>query len=377
MGYNKTSLALAVIFLVSIMIGCATIPEGKIAPERAKSKFKLKFQATWPARMTPYENFTFFAERVKKMSGGRLIIETLPSGAVVPAFEVLDAVSKGILDGGHSWAAYWVGKDRTALLFTGGPGGTHGMDFVDAMGWLYEGGGLQLYREFYQKVLMMNVTVFPILPAGPQAFGWFKRPIKDLKDFAGMKCRETGMAADVFKRMGMTIVNMPGGEIIPAAKRGIIDCAEWLGGVEDLRLGMHNAWKYYYSPGMHENVTIGELLINGDVWKSLPSDLQAIVESAVTETFYRYWARWQRMNADAIKELTERHGVKIMKTPDDILIKFLETWDKLAAREAAKNPFFKKVLKSQRAWASVVVPAKRFYFPPYEFAADYYWPPKK
>jgi TRAP-type mannitol/chloroaromatic compound transport system substrate-binding protein len=185
------------------------------------------------------------------------------------------------------------------------------------------------------------------------------------------------MAAEVYKEMGMTVVNMPGGEILPAAERGVIDCAEWVGGVEDLRLGFHNIWKYHYSPGMHENVTIAELLINGDVWKKLPEDLKEIVASACTETFYRFWAKWQHQNAVAVKELVEKHGVKVMRTPDEILYKFLETWDKLAAKEAAKNPFFKKVLASQRAWAEVVVPGKRFYFPPYSFAADYYWPPKK
>ena len=127
------------------------------------------------------------------------------------------------------------------------------MDFIDYMGWMYQGGGIELYQEFYRDVLKLNVVVFPILPSGPQAFGWFKRPIKDLADFKGMKCRQTGMAAEVYTAMGMRVVNMPGGEIIPAAQRGVIDCAEWVGGAEDLRLGFHNVWKYHYTPGMHEN----------------------------------------------------------------------------------------------------------------------------
>jgi TRAP-type mannitol/chloroaromatic compound transport system substrate-binding protein len=300
----------------------------------------------------------------------------MPAGQVVPAFEVLDATHKKVLDGAHAWAAYWTGKNKAAVLFTGGPGGTFGMDFIDAMGWRYEGGGWELYQEFYQKELKLNVVAFPILPAGPQAFGWFKRPIKNLADFKGMKCRQTGMAAEVFQRMGMQTVNMPGGEIIPSAQRGVIDCAEWVGGVEDLRLGFHNVWKYHYTPGVHENVTIAELLINGDVWKSLTPQQQEWVKSAATETFYRWWARWQKQNADALKELQEKHNVQVLRTPPDILVEFLKTWDAIAKEEGEKNPFFKKVHDSQRAWASVVVPAKRFYFPPYSFVANYYFPEK-
>ena len=340
----------------------------------AQAQTSLKMQATWPASFTLYENFTFFADRVSKLSGGSLKIETMPAGQVVPAFEVLDATHKKVLDGAHAWAGYWVAKNKTSILFTGGPGGTFGMDYIDAMGWLHEGGGLDLYQDFYQKELKLNVVVLPILPAGPQAFGWFKRPIKNLADFKGMKCRQTGMAAEVFQRMGMQTVNMPGGEIIPAAQRGVIDCAEWVGGEEDLRIGFQNVWKYHYTPGVHENVTIGELLVNGDVWKSLSPTHQEIIKSASTETFYRWWAKWQRQNADALKTLQEKHGVRILRTPPDILIAFLKAWDEIAKEESAKNPFFKKVLDSQRVYAAKVVPAKRFMFPPYSFAANYYWP---
>ncbi|MBI3108205.1 MAG: TRAP transporter substrate-binding protein [Candidatus Rokubacteria bacterium] len=361
------------------LLAAALIVGGALAPPPAAAQktVTLKMQATWPAGWTLYDNFTQFAERVNKLSGGRLKIETLPAGAIVPAFEVLDAVHKKVLDGGHSWAAYWVGKNKTAVLFTGGPGGTFGMDYIDAMGWLYEGGGLDLYNEFYRDVLKVNVVALPILPAGPQAFGWFKRPIKNLADFKGMKCRQTGMAAEVFTAMGMRTVNMPGGEILPAAERGLIDCAEWVAGIEDLKAGFHNIWKYHYTPGMHENVTIGELIINGDVWKSLAPDLQEIIKSAATETFFRWWMKWQRQNADALVELEEKHKVQILKTPDDILYEFLRTWDKIAKAESDKNPFFKKVWESQKAYASKVVPAKRFMFPNYDFAADHYWPVKK
>jgi TRAP-type mannitol/chloroaromatic compound transport system substrate-binding protein len=343
----------------------------------AQAQTTLNMQATWPASLTLYENFTYFADRISKVSGGQLKINTMPAGQVVPAFEVLDATHKKVLDGAHAWAAYWVGKNKSAVLFTGGPGGGFGMDFIDAMGWMHHGGGLELYQEFYQKVLNLNVVVVPILPAGPQAFGWFKRPIRNLADFKGMKCRQTGMAAEVYKAMGMSVVNMPGGEIMPAAQRGVIDCAEWVGGVEDLRLGFQNVWKYHYTPGMHENVTIAELLVNKDVFNGLKPEHQEMIKSVAAETFLIWWAKWQKQNAEALKELREKHGVQVLRTPPDILIEFLRTWDRLAKEEADKNPFFKKTMESQRAYASVVVPAKRFYFPPYSFAANYYWPEKK
>lgn len=348
-----------------------------VAPQTVFAQTKvLKFQATWPASLTLYENFLYWAERVNKLSAGALKIETMPAGQVVPAFEVLDAVNKHVLDGAHAWAGYWTGKDRTSILFTGGPGGTFGMDFIDAMGWMYHGGGLALYEEFYRDVLKMNVVPIPILPSGPQAFGWFKRPIRNVADMKGMKCRQTGMAAEVWKALGFTVVNMPGGEIIPSAQRGVIDCAEWIGGEEDLRLGFQNVWKYHYSPGVHENVTIGELLINGDVWKGLTDQHREIIRSAANETFLIWWAKWQRLNADALKTLQEKHGVQILLTPPDILREFLNAWDKIAAEEGAKNPFFKKVHDSQKAYASVVVPYKRFYFPPYDFVANRYWDEK-
>jgi TRAP-type mannitol/chloroaromatic compound transport system substrate-binding protein len=278
----------------------------------------LKMQATWPASLTLYDNFTYFAERVSKLSAGTLKIEAMPAGQVVPAFEVLDATHKKVLDGAHAWAGYWTGKNKTAILFTGGP----------------------------------------------------------VEDMKGMKCRQTGIAGEVWQALGFTVVNMPGGEIIPAAQRGVIDCAEWVGGVEDLRLGFHNVWKYHYTPGVHENVTVGELLINGDVWKELTPQHQEIVKSAANEAFLIWWAKWQLQNADALTELQEKHGVQILRTPPEILLAFIKKWDEIAAAEGAKNPFFKRVHDSQRAYASKVVPYKRFYFPPYSFMANYYFPPK-
>ena len=343
-------------------------------PVHAQSGKTLKMQSTWPAGLTLQDNFRFFAERVDRLTSSQLRIDAMPAGQVVPAFEVLDATHKKVLDGAHAVSYYWVGKNKAATLFSSTPAGPFGMDQIDFIGWLYEGGGLDLWWEFYQKELKLNVLAFPILPASPQAFGWFKRPIKTLADFKGMKCRQTGIVAEIFQKMGMQTVNMPGGEIIPAAQRGVIDCAEWVGGIEDLRLGLPSVWKYHYVPGLHESSAVGELIINTDVWKGLAPQHQEAIRSATTETFVRWWARWQKQNADAIDEMGIKHGTQILRTPPDILIAFLKAWDEIAREESATNPFFKRVLDSQREYASKVVPAKRFYAPPYSFAANYYWP---
>jgi TRAP-type mannitol/chloroaromatic compound transport system substrate-binding protein len=345
-----------------------------VSPALAQSR-TLKMQSTWPASLTLQDNFKFFAERVDKLTAGALKIEVNAAGQIVPPFEILDATHKKVIDGGHGISYYWTGKNTAATLFSNTPAGVVGMDHMDFMGWLYEGGGLDLWWEFYTKELKLNVIAFPILPASPQALGWFKRPIKSVEDFKGMKCRQTGIVGELYKRMGQQTVNMAGGEIVPSAERGVIDCAEWVGGIEDLRLGLPQVWKYHYTPGMHESASIGELIINKDVWDSLPKQQQEAIRSATTETFFRWWVAWQKQNADAIEEMQTKHGTQILSPPREVLIEFLKTWDAYAKEQRAANPFFKKVYDSQKAYAAKVIPARRLMFPPYSFLANYYFPP--
>ncbi len=311
-----------------------------VQPQQAMAKkVTLTMEACWPVGSSLYDNFLMYAKQVKEMTGGRLIIKTLPAGAIVPAFEVLDAVSRGVIDGGHSWASYWFGKNKAAALFTGGPGGTFGMDFTDYLGWMYEGGGLKLYTEFYQKLLKMNVVVYPVMPAGPQAFGWFKNPINSFADMKGLKMRVGGLAGIIFTRAGVNTVNIPGGEILPAAERGVIDAAEWVSPGEDLKLGFQDVWKNYYLPGMHENVTVAEVIFNQDIWNKLPDDMQAILRYASISTFILWQSWFIKMNAQGLKDLVEIHGVNVQRTPDDVLYTFLKNWDEIAAEESATNPF--------------------------------------
>src|SRR4051812_4421743 len=347
------------------------------AAAHAQAPRTIKMQSTWPASNTLQEHFKLFGERVEKLTQGGIKIEAMPAGQIVPAFEGLDATNKKVLDGWHAISYYWVGKSPAAALFAAPPGGPFGMDHMDYLGWLYVGGGLQMWRDFYQNELKLNVIVWPAHPSSPQAFGWFKKPLRTLADIKGLKCRQTGLNAEVYAKMGMSVVNMAGGEIVPAAQRGVIDCAEWVGGVEDLKLGLHTVFKYHYTPGMHENNSIGELGFNLDVWNAFTPAQQDAVNSAVKDTFITWLTRWQKQNADAIEEMQTKHGVRILRTPPDILIASLKSWDAVAAENSAKSPYFKKVYDSQREYAAKVVPAKRFMAPPYSFAANYYWPEEK
>ena len=360
--------------LAALLSVATALTLGASAPAQAQSR-TLKMQSSFPANSTGHDAFKMLADRVDKLTGGALKIDAAPGGQIVPPFEVLDATHKKVIDGAVSIDYYWVGKSKAATLFSNTPAGVIGMDHFDFLGWLYEGGGLALYDELWQKELKLNVVAFPLYAPSPQALGWFRKPIESLAAFRGIKCRQTGISAEIYAKMGMAVVNMPGGEIAPAAERGAIDCAEWVGGVEDMRLGLHLIWKNHYTPGLHESASVANVLFNKEVWDSLTPVQREVVKSAVTEVFVRWGVLIQKLNADAIDEMQTKHGVKILPTPPEINLAFLKAWDEVAAAESAKTPFFKKVYDSQKAYAAKVVPAKRFMFPPYNLTADHYFPP--
>jgi TRAP-type mannitol/chloroaromatic compound transport system substrate-binding protein len=340
----------------------------------AQAQTKLRCQSAFPPTSILFESSRVLVERVRALSGGRLEIEMLTAGAVVPPFEVLDATHRKILDCAQSGSAYWVGRNRAATLFGPAPGGPFGMDTMDYLAWLTDGGGQALYEEFYRDVLRRNVQVIPMTTAGPQSLGWFRTPVRSWEDLRGRKCRQTGITAEVFGRSGMATVNMPGGEILPAAERGVIDCAEWVGPADDLQLGFHTVFKHFYLTSVHEPATIAELLINGDVWNGLPRDFQEIIRAAALEATIRSLITLNVRNGNAVAELRERHGVTVHRTPEDILKRTLEAWDQIVREEEARNPFFKKVADSQRAFAARVVATKRLTHPDYRLGADHYWP---
>ncbi len=200
-----------------------------------------------------------FADRVDKMSNGRLKMEMLPDGAVVAAFEIVDAVDKGVVDGGYAWTHYWSGKNTAAGLFSNpAAGGGTGMDQLSHVSWLFQGGGNALYKRFFSKALKLNIESFMVQPIGPDPLGWFKNPINSLEDTKKLKYRSPpGLVCEIFKEMGINVVAMPGGEIVPAAQRGVLDAAEWIGPADDMALGFHNVFKHHYLQGLHQSTDVG------------------------------------------------------------------------------------------------------------------------
>jgi TRAP-type mannitol/chloroaromatic compound transport system substrate-binding protein len=339
----------------------------------AQAKFALKGQSSHPATANFHLIFKLWAEQMEKMSGGRFKAETQPGGAIVPPFEVFDAVSKGVLDVGMITFGYIQGRNTATIPMSHGP--AFGMDGEDYWGWYLQGGGMQLLQEFYDNELKLNIVGFPIPTDYPQGLGWFNKPINSLKDLKGMKYRIFGIGAETYGRLGVAVVTLPGGEIVPAMERGVIQGAEWINCEEDRKLGLHKVAKHYYAPGMHEPITGGQLIFNKDVWKKLPADLQEMSKAAAV---YATTVRNQLLKqetAEACKDLIKQ-GVVMHRTPDEILRNFLNEWEKISSEYAAKNPFYKKVIDSQKKYAENIVPYRLSWYPAYNFAGEYYWKDK-
>jgi len=343
-----------------------------VGPADAKV-FKFKMQSTWPAGDFHNVDPQIVVDYIHAMSGGRIKIDFMPAGTVVAAFEVLDAVHRGILDLGHSWPGYWVGKHPASGLFSSASGGPFGLSSEDFLAWMYEGGGLDLYNELLQKELKLNVIAFPTFGETPEPQGWFNKPLKSWADLKGLKFRAAGMTAEVFKEAGATVVTLPGGEIVPALEKGVIDAAEYSDPSSDKAVGLHDVRKFYHLPGLHQPTGMMELLINKKKWDELPNDLKEIVRVACEAATMRFTFKMLTHNAEDLKDLVKNHGVTVVKTPPDILIEVLKAADKVLARKAKENAFFSKVLESQRAFAKTVVPYRQIGHPDYDLAADYYY----
>jgi TRAP-type mannitol/chloroaromatic compound transport system substrate-binding protein len=334
---------------VAAAAGAAALAIPNVA--RAQEAAVFKFQSTWPAKDIFHEYATDFVNRVNEMGGGKIKLELLAAGAVAKALEVQDAVIAGTLDGGHGVCAYWYGKHKAYSLFGTPP--AWGWRANQMIGWMKYGGGQELYNELVQNVLGLNLVGFLTGPMPTQPLGWFKQEVTDAAQLNGLKYRTVGLSADLFKEMGAAVTIMGGGEIVPAMDRGLLDAAEFNNPSSDKLLGFADVSKDYMLQSYHQSAECFEIIFNKTKFEALAPELQAMIKYAVeSSSADMSWKAMDRYSKD-LEELKSK-GVKVHRTPDSVLQAQLAAWDKVIAAQSAE-PFFAKVVESQKAWAKRVV----------------------
>jgi TRAP-type mannitol/chloroaromatic compound transport system substrate-binding protein len=317
----------------------------------AQSPIVLKMQGAWGAKDIFNEMAEEYVKRVNEMAGGRLRIDYLVAGAVVKPFEVMDATSKGVLDACHGVPVYWYGKSKVASLFGSGP--INGCDAPQTLAWIYRGGGLELYQELLKKI-NLDVVGYFAMPMPTQPLGWFKKPITNASELQGLKYRTVGLAADLFQQMGAKVTQLPGGEIIPALEKGVIDAFEFNNPTSDMRFGAQDVIKNYMMGSYHQAMEFFEIAFNKKKHDALPKDLQAILRYAVeAASSSNWWTAMDNYSRD-LQELQSKHKVNVIRTPKAVFVEQLKAWDILAKKLSDEDPFFKKVVDSQLAWAKRV-----------------------
>jgi len=340
------------------------------APMISKAQtVSLRFQSTWPAKDIFHEYAQDFAKKVNDMAGGRLKIEVLPSNAVVPAFQLLEAVNKGTLDGGHGVVAYHYGKNSALALWGSGPG--YGMDPNMLLSWHNYGGGEVLLEEIY-KAISMDVVSFLYGPMPTQPFGWFKKPVASLDQMKGVKFRTVGLAVDIYTEQGAAVNPLPGGEIVAALDRGLIDAAEFNNASSDRILGFPDVAKNCMLQSFHQSTEQFEILFNKAKYNALPAELKKIIDYAVqASSADMSWKAIDRNSKDYAE--MKKAGIAFYKTPNAILQNQLDSWDKVIARKSAENPLFKKVLDSQKAFAQRAGQWQNDYLVDFKMAWNHYF----
>ncbi|MBR0783957.1 TRAP transporter substrate-binding protein [Bradyrhizobium iriomotense] len=315
---------------------------------QAQGPISMRWQSTWPAKDIFHEYALDYAKKVNDMTGGDLKIEVLPAGAVVPAFGLLDAVSKGTLDGGHGVLVYHYGKQNALALWGSGPG--YAMDANMLLAWHRYGGGKELLEKLYASI-GANVVSFPYGPMPTQPLGWYKKPMTKVEDFQGLKFRTVGISIDVFSGLGAAVNALPGGEIVSAMDRGLLDAAEFNNATSDRVLGFPDVSKICMLQSYHQNAEQFEILFNKTKFDALPEKMRAIIANAVDAAGQDMaWKAIDRYSKD-YEELQTKDKVKFYKTPDSILQKQLEVFDQVAEKKSAENPLFKEIVESQLAFA--------------------------
>jgi TRAP-type mannitol/chloroaromatic compound transport system substrate-binding protein len=357
----------------SLIKGAAIAAGALSAPMIATAQtVSLRFQSTWPAKDIFHEYANDFAKKVNDMASGKLKIEVLPAGAVVPAFQLLEAVNKGTLDGGHGVVAYHYGKNSALALWGSGP--AYGMDPNMLLAWHYYGGGKALLEEIYAS-LGMEVVSYLYGPMPTQPFGWFKKPISNIAQLKGVKFRTVGLAVDMYTDMGAAVNPLPGGEIVPALDRGLIDGAEFNNATSDRILGFPDVVKNCMLQSFHQSGEQFEILFNKGKLNALPTELRAMIDYAVqAASADMSWKAIDRNTKDYIE--LKKAGIKFYKTPDAILRAQLVSWDKIIEKKGSENALFKKVLDSQRSYAIDAGQWQRDYMVDFKMAYDHFFAKK-
>ncbi|HEX6004200.1 MAG TPA: TRAP transporter substrate-binding protein, partial [Burkholderiales bacterium] len=317
----------------------------------AQSPIVIKMQGSWGSADIFNDMAQEYVKRVNEMSGGRLRVDYLLAGAVVKPFEVMDAVSRGVLDGGHTVPVYWYGKSKVASLFGSGP--ITGCDAQQTLAWIYRGGGLKLYQDLLAK-LGLNAVGFFAMPMPTQPLGWFKKEVTDAKQMKGLKYRTVGLAADLMQQMGARVTQLPGGEIIPAMEKGVIEAFEYNNPTSDMRFGAQDVAKNYMMGSFHQAMEFFEIIFNKKKWESIPKDLQAILQYGVeAASAANFWTAMDNYSRD-LQELIHKHKVNVKRTPKAVFQAQLDAWDVVSKRLQDEDPYFKKVVESQKDWAKRV-----------------------
>ncbi len=319
---------------------------------KAQGPITMRWQSTWPTKDIFHEYALDFAKKVNDMTGGDLKIEVLPAGAVVPAFGLLDAVSKGTLDGGHGVLVYHYGKQNALALWGSSP--CFGMDANQVLAWHKYGGGKELLNKVYSSI-GANVVSFPYGPMWTQPLGWFKKPMTKPDDFKGLKYRTVGISIDLFQGMGAAVNALPGGEIVPAMDRGLLDAAEFNNASSDRLLGFPDVSKGYMLQSYHQSGEQFEITSNKTKFDALPARMKTIIENAVEAASQDLqWKSIDRYSKDYI-EMQTKQNVKVYITPASILQRQLDIFDQVMAKYSEKNALFKEVLESQKKFAERTV----------------------
>src|SRR3954469_17403033 len=357
------------------LTGAATAAAGASAlgfPMIAKAQgpISFRFQSTWPSKDIFHEYAQDYAKLVNDMTGGDLKIEVLPAGAVVPAFGLMEAVSKGTLDGGHGVLVYSYGKSNALALWGSGP--AYGMDANMLLAWHHHGRGKELLEELYASI-GGNIVSSPYAPLYTQPLGWFKKVMTKPEDFKGLKYRTVGISIDVFTAMGAAVNALPGGEIVPAIDRGLLDAAEFNNTSSDRALGFADVSKICMLQSYHQNAEQLEITFNKTKFEGLPPKLQAIIENGVEAASQdMMWKAIDRNSQDYIA-LQTTDKVRFFKTPDPVLAKQLDLYDEIVKTYLPKNPFFKEIIESQLAFAKRATQWERDYVTDRKMAFDHYF----